>query len=378
MRTALVNLLLRALVKPVWRRSPSIELLRARAATVDRYFGGTPPVEAGPPVRLTDVVGAAWIGPGAAVAERGAILYLHGRGFCVHLPATYHAFCADLAERTRLPVLLPDYRLAPEHPAPAALDDCEVAYQHLLHGVPAARIAVVGDSAGGNLALALLQRCRRVGLPMPSCAVLLSPATDFSGEGWSMHFNEKRDVMFTHEANRIVAGHYLKELPGDDPQVSPLRGDWRGLPPLRFHVSSSEMLLDHSLRAVERARLQGVDAEAKVWLDLPHVFPLFGMLPDAERCRAEIAQFITSKLVMPTPAVPSVAAPEQAFPVPDGAPDAFCHRIDVNGNGQAGPSEPASLPLRNDPLSIRGTGLSVVADATRPALHTDNTHHGKP
>jgi monoterpene epsilon-lactone hydrolase len=298
MRTALVNLLLRALVKPVWRRSPSIEQLRTRAVTVDRYFGGTAPGDVSQTVRLTAEVSARWIGP-AVNAERGAILYLHGGGFCVHLPATYRAFCADLAQRAGLTVLLPDYRLAPEHPAPAALDDCEVAYRQLLQSVPAGRIAVVGDSAGGNLALALLQRCRRVGLPMPSCAVLLSPATDFSGEGWSMHFNEKRDVMFTHEANGIVAGHYLKHVPADDPQVSPLLGDWRGLPPLRFHVSSSEMLLDHSLRAVERARLQGVDAEATVWLDLPHVFPLFGVLPAAQRCRAEMARFIAARLAPP-------------------------------------------------------------------------------
>ena len=311
MRSALINLLLRALVKPIWRRAPSIDLLRRRAAMVDRRFGGK---ASGEPCRvehLSDQVDAQWIGP-TANAANGAILYLHGGGFCVHLPAIYGAFCSDLARRTGLPVLLPDYRLAPEHPAPAALDDCEIAYRQLLHTVPAERIVVAGDSAGGNLALALLQRLPHVGLPMPAGAVLLSPATDFTGAGWSMQFNERRDVMFSHEALAIVAGHYLKQLPAADPRVSPLRGDWRGLPPLWFHVSSSEMLLDHSLLAVDRATLQGVAAQAKVWPDLPHVFPLFGGLAEAAQCRADIARFIAA-LLAPQQALPG-ATPNRAGP----------------------------------------------------------------
>lgn len=300
MRRTLLNLLLRTLVKPIWRRAPTIELLRRRAAMVDRRFG----VEAADAdasfEQLSADVGAQWFGPKGR--ERGgAILYLHGGAFCVHLPAIYGGFCMDLAHLTQVPVLLPAYRLAPEHPAPVALDDCELAYRWLLRAVPAERIVLAGDSAGGNLALALLQRCRRVGLPVPAGAVLLSPVTDFSGEGWSMHFNEKRDVMYTLEALDMVIDHYLPRMLADDPQVSPLHGEWSGLPPLRFHVSSSALLLDHSLRAVERARLQGVDAQAKVWADLPHVFPLFGGLPEAARCRAEMARFILARLAAPMP-----------------------------------------------------------------------------
>jgi acetyl esterase/lipase len=295
MRRVVINLLLRSMVKPIWRRAPSIESMRRRAAMVDRRFGGVASNEPCQVLRLSDALSAQWIGAPAGTAD-GAILYLHGGAFCVHLPATYHSFCADLARRTQLPVMLPEYRLAPEHPAPAALDDCELAYRQLLHGVPAERIVVAGDSAGGNLALALLQRCQRVGLPMPAGAVLLSPVTDFTGEGWSTQFNEKRDVMFTREALGIVVDHYLPRVLADDPQVSPLHGDWRGLPPLRFHVSSSEMLLDHSLRAVERARLQGVDAQATVWPELPHVFALFGALHEAGRCRDEMTRFIESRL----------------------------------------------------------------------------------
>jgi monoterpene epsilon-lactone hydrolase len=293
----LLNLLLRVLVKPIWRRAPPIEQLRQRAALVDRRFSGKTSPPPGVGVRVSETLNAQWVGP-AGQRRDGALLYLHGGAFCVHLPATYHALCNDLAARTGLPVLLPDYRLAPEHPAPCALDDCELAYRHLLRETRAERIVLMGDSAGGNLALALLQRCRVVGLPMPAGAVLMSPVTEFVGDGWSMHFNARRDLMFTPEALELVVGHYLPRMPAGDPQVSPLLGDWHGLPPLRFHVSSSEMLLDHSLRAVERARMAGVDAQAKVWLDLPHAFPIFGMLREAADCRAEMAQFVSALMAV--------------------------------------------------------------------------------
>ena len=298
----LLNTLLRWFVKPIWRSEPTIAALRRHAAFVDRWLGRAGARRPAADRRLSAEVDALWIGPRER-ADGGAILYLHGGAFCVHLPSIYRDFCFDLAQRTGLPVLLPDYRLAPEHPAPAALDDCELAYRALLREVEAERIVVVGDSAGGNLALALLQRCRRVGLPMPGGAVLLSPVTELVDEGWSNRFNEGRDVMFTGHAMALVVDNYLPRMLAEDPEISPLLGDWHGLPPLRFHVSSSEMLLDHSLRAVERARLCGVDARAEVWLDLPHVFALFGVLAAARRCRAAIADFILDRLAAARPQI---------------------------------------------------------------------------
>lgn len=291
----LLNLLLRWLVKPIWRRSPSVESVRKHAARMDGWFGRAGMRASALEERLSDDTSALWLGPRERVAD-GAILYLHGGAFCMYLPGLYREFCADLSRRTGLPVLLPDYRLAPEHPAPACLDDCELAYRRLLREVPPQCIVLAGDSAGGNLSLALMQRCKRVGLPQPGGAVVMSPVTEFCGDGWSMHFNERRDVMFTMDALEIVVGFYLPKMRVDDPEVSPLYGDWRGLPPLRFHVSSAEMLLDHSLRAVERARLLGVDASARVWHDVPHAFPMFGMLRESEQCRAEMAAFITERI----------------------------------------------------------------------------------
>jgi len=296
MRRFLLNVLLRLLVKPIWRRTLLIAQLRHRVAIADRTLGRAAAGSPAQPERLSDDVSALWFGNRQQLSMRGAVLYLHGGAFCVHLPALYRDFCFDLAQRTGAPVLLPEYRLSPEHPAPAALDDCELAYRRLLCELPAHRIVLAGDSAGGNLALALLQRCKRLGLPLPGGAVLLSPLTDFSGAGWSMGFNEARDVIFTRHAHAMVVGHYLPNMPTDHPEISPLLGDWSGLPPLRFHVSSAEMLLDHSLRAADRAGLQGVDVQAKVWNDLPHVFPLFGLLKEAQQCRSEIASFINESL----------------------------------------------------------------------------------
>ena len=315
MRQALLNLLLRRLVKPVWRGSPTIETLRRISALIDRRLAGAGAREPAQVEHLSGELDALWLGPRDR-APAGAILYLHGGAFCVHLPALYRGFCADLSRRCGVPVLLPDYRLAPEHPAPAALDDCQAAYARLLRDVPSRRIVLVGDSAGGNLALALLQRCKRLGLPLPAGALLLSPVTDFCGGSWSTRTNERSDAMFTSHAFDTVVTHYLPNNLAEDPEVSPLLGDWSGLPPLRFHVSGSEMLLDDSLRAVERARVAGVDAQATVWPDLPHVFPLFGMLPQARQCRAETAAFVT-QLLSPAPAAMAGKWIASAEPMPE-------------------------------------------------------------
>ena len=196
-----------------------------------------------------------------------------------------------MPEATGLRVLVPDYRLAPEHPFPVGLDDCFAVYRWLIdEGFASQRLAIAGDSAGGNLALGVLMRSRDHGLPLPACAALMSPITDFTGSGRSVQLNEASDVLFGRSALHLVQSAYLGGAAADDPAVSPLFGDWAGLPPLLFHTSDSEMLLDDSLRAVERARACGVHAEAKVWPDLPHVFQLIDLLPEARESLAEIGK----------------------------------------------------------------------------------------
>ncbi|NRF72384.1 alpha/beta hydrolase [Aquincola sp. S2] len=304
-RKLLLRLLLRALLKPLWRRlagPEGIRRLRAHAARADRWVGGGRDA-AVQSVQLEGVAGC-WIGD-AAAAQHGVLLYLHGGGFCVHMPATYRALGAALQQRTGLRVLLPDYRLAPEHPYPAGLDDVERVYTALLanavadgpaEGLDPRRCCIAGDSAGGALALALLQRLRDRGLPLPACAVLLSPVTDLCGGSPSWQRNERSDWMFTLAAQPLLCEAYAPGRDLADPGLSPLLGHWHGLPPLAFHVSSSEMLLDDSVRAVERARAAGVAAELRIWPDLPHVFQVALSLRDAQRSLDEIGHFIARHL----------------------------------------------------------------------------------
>lgn len=275
-----INLLLRLTAKPMWARGIGIAELRRRTAAADRLIArleGTPaalPVDAGG-------VAAEWIEP-PAMRPHGVLLYLHGGGWCVHLPVSYRRHALELARRSGLRVLLPDYRLAPEHPHPAALDDCLAAYRWLLgQGHAPAQIAVAGDSAGGNLTLALLMRLKREGLALPACAAVLSPLTDFCGLSSSIEFNARADVMFTFAATGLLRDPYVRDTPLTDPGISPLYGDWSGLPPLLFHASGSELLLCDTVRAAERARAAGVSVRERVWPGLPHVFHLFRMLAEA-------------------------------------------------------------------------------------------------
>jgi epsilon-lactone hydrolase len=287
----LVNNTLRFTLKPLWRKGPSIATLRAKAAIIDKWVGrwfGRPAVEA---VEANGVA-SEWIGD-ARTAERGVLLYLHGGAFCIHMPNAYRRLASRLARKTGMRVLLPDYRLAPEHPLPAGLQDCVAAYRWLLaQGFPASRIAIAGDSAGGNLTLATLMRARDEGCPMPARAALLSPVTDLGGSGPSVHDNERSDVMFSGPALAMVQKIYLGGQSPDLPAASPLFGDWQGLPPLLFHASTTEMLRDDSRRAVERARAAGVEARLKEWPDLPHVFQMLALLPEARRAVDEIGAFL--------------------------------------------------------------------------------------
>ncbi len=283
-----LNLLLRLTMKPIWARGIAIDEFRRRTAAADRLMAR---LHGGPAALAVDAggVSAEWIDP-PAQPPQGVLLYLHGGGWCVHLPRSYRRHAGELARRSRLRVLLPDYRLAPEHPHPAALDDCVAAYRWLLdQGYAPRQIAVAGDSAGGNLTLALLMRLKREELAQPACAAALSPLTDFCGLSSSIEFNARSDVMFTRAATRLMGDPYVRDTAPTDPGVSPLYGDWAGLPPLLFHASASELLLCDTVRAAERARAAGVSVRERVWPGLPHVFQLFPMLAEARDALDDIA-----------------------------------------------------------------------------------------
>ena len=225
-------------------------------------------------------------------APPSTLLYLHGGAFLLRTLNAHMDLAAGIAREAGLEqAVLPIYRLAPECPYPAAIDDCMAAYVGLLNrGVPPSRIALGGDSAGGGLVLKLLMRLRERGLPLPCCGVLISPFTDMSCSGRSIVTNAGVDPMF----GRISTLHvrfYLGANDPRDPLCSPLFGNFDGLPPLMVQVGSTERLLDDSLRLATRVRRAGGTLHLQVWNEMPHVWQAMA-LPESAQAIAALGQFI--------------------------------------------------------------------------------------
>jgi acetyl esterase/lipase len=291
LRARLTNACLRRITKAGWRKRPDIESMRRHAARMDARIGGAPP---GVPTISVEIAGvpAVWVGA-EPLAQRGVLLYLHGGAWCMNLPSTYLGLAARLSQHSGMRVLLVNYRLAPEHPFPAGADDCLAVYRALVEaGVRERAFVIAGDSAGGNLTLATLMSARDLGLPLPDCAALLSPATDLTLSGASLRSNAAADPMFSLDLGERFPNLYCAPESRRDPRVSPLFGTWDGLPPLLFHVGSTEILLDDSRRAHQSALQAGTPSELKIWIDLPHVFHAFRWLPESAAAIAEITQFI--------------------------------------------------------------------------------------
>lgn len=223
------------------------------------------------------------------------LLYLHGGGFIACSPETHRPLVGSLVRRTGFTAYVPAYRLAPEHPYPAALDDGLSAFRHLVHdrGIDPAQIVVVGDSAGGGLALALVMSLRDQGERLPAAVVTFSPWTDLAATGASLDENSDRCAMFAGETIRRASHFYLGATDARDPRVSPLYGDFRGLPPLLLHASHDEVLRDDTLRVAERAREAGVPVTLRMWRGVPHVWQFFAaVLPEARESLAEAVTFM--------------------------------------------------------------------------------------
>lgn len=235
-----------------------------------------------------------WVRPKDSHEGGPVVLHLHGGAYTLCSPTTHRGMTRNLARAARGVAWVPDYRLAPEHPYPAALDDAVRTYRWLLDdlAIDPSRIAVTGDSAGGGLGLGLLLRARDEGLPLPACYVGLSPWTDLTGASDSIEANNGRDVLFGAVPTPIAG--MLGELYTDDtahPMVSPVYADLHGLPPMLVHVGVDELIRDDGLRLVERARAHGVDASAGTFAGMWHVFQAFP-LPESRRSLREIGGFI--------------------------------------------------------------------------------------
>ena len=222
------------------------------------------------------------------------VLYLHGGAYRLGAPSTYRHFTWRIASAAQARVLVVDYRLAPEHPFPAALEDAVSYYCWLLaEGADPRQIAVIGDSAGGGLALALLLKLRDSGLPLPAAAVVLSPWTDLALTGASLTLNAKLDAMVHAEDIPKFAADYLAGADPRHPYASPLYGDPTGLPPTLIQVGSEELLRDDAVRMAERMQRVHCQAELQIWPRMPHVWHLFApILPEAREAIAEISKFL--------------------------------------------------------------------------------------
>ncbi|MDO8909643.1 MAG: alpha/beta hydrolase [Pseudohongiella sp.] len=224
--------------------------------------------------------------------SRRVILYCHGGGYLFGSPLSYRSFTTRLAEAADARVFVLDYRLAPEHPFPAAADDVIAAYRWLLETTQAQDIILAGDSAGAGLSLSLLVQIREADLPMPSAAILMSPYADLNTTGASLDANAVTCAMFSGDSIRRAAATYLSGADALDPRASPLYADYAGFPPLLIYVSDSEVLRDDGLRVADKAAAAGVPTQLQVWRGQPHVWPLFvPQLPEASRALKEMADF---------------------------------------------------------------------------------------
>ncbi len=223
------------------------------------------------------------------------LLYVHGGGYFACSAKGYRPITAGFAQQG-FRVFAPEYRLAPEHPFPAALDDVLAVYRGLLaQGLDAGQISLGGDSAGGGLALATVLALRDSGNPLPAAVVLFSPWTDLAGTGDSLRFNDRRCAMFYGESIPKAADLYLRGQDARNPLASPLYAELAGLPPLLIHVGSDEVLLDDSRRLADRARAAGVPVDIKIWPVVSHAWQLgYPMVPEARQSIQEASAFIKS------------------------------------------------------------------------------------
>lgn len=235
---------------------------------------------------------------GEVIRYDARIVYFHGGGFCTGSPLSHRHFTAKLAKETGMPVLSVDYRLAPEHPYPAAQDDAVKAYAWAqengpLGPSPVETIFVGGDSAGGGLTMSMAMRLRDEGRRMPAGLILLSPWLDLTITADSIRRIGPLDVMLNAEYSKRWVQNYAVDQDPKTPGISPLFGDFEGLPPMFFSVGGREILLDDTLSGIERAKAAGVETVLDRNEEMFHIWPVFyHLIPEGRASVAKIVQFI--------------------------------------------------------------------------------------
>ena len=281
----LTRVLLRLMTRSMLRED--IAAIRRREARQTRW--NRPPRG----VRITPAVDAPlpgeWVEP--PTPRDGVMLYVHGGGYVVGNPRTHCVLTGGLAQTARMRLFALDYRLAPEHPFPAALDDT-VATLQWLAAQGARPLWLAGDSAGGGLVVAALVRARDEGAAPVAGAVLFSPWVDATLSGASLRERARRDPILTPAFLERCARAYAGDTPRDHPLISPLFADLGGLPPLLIHVGTEEILFDDAARLAQKVQQAGGTACLRVWQGMPHVFPLFPFFAESRRALVESARFV--------------------------------------------------------------------------------------
>lgn len=240
-------------------------------------------------------VSAEWIK--ASNADLGVILYLHGGAYALGSINVHRELVARLAHSTKIRALAINYRLAPEHPYPAALSDATMAYLWLLNeGVHPSKIIIAGDSAGGGLALATLVALRDAGESLPAGAVCISPWTDLALTGTSIQNKAKADPILAPDDLEMYARYYAGEHDLSSPLISPFYADLKDLPPLLIQVGADEILLDDAVRCADKAREAGVDVTLEIWNGMFHVFQMIWFLAETKKAIGHIAEFVSRGL----------------------------------------------------------------------------------
>ena len=243
-------------------------------------------------------VASEWVTAPGAAPDR-VMLFFHGGGYTIGTLASYRNFTGNLARGTGARLLAVGYRLAPEHPFPAALEDAVTSYRWLIDaGVPPHRIVIAGDSAGGGLALAAAVALRDRGYPLPAAIVAICPSTDLAKEGASVRERAHLDPIVNYESSMAHALRYVGKK--DDlkhPLASPLYADLHGLPPILILVGTHESLFDDSTRFAAKAEAAGVEVELDIWEEMIHVWPLFAdILPEGREAIEKIGNYVRTRI----------------------------------------------------------------------------------
>ena len=294
-RAALLRAALRLEKRLLGKRRRPMTQVRKRLELLSPFVPGRRNYTQMTPVDADGVPGVL-----ATVAQSRAercVLYFHGGGYSIGTAALYRDFLWRIAAAARAQVLYFDYRLAPEHPFPAALDDAVAAYRWLVGRFDRRHVAFAGDSAGGGLLFAALLRLRDEGVELPSAAAALSPWTDLALTGASMRSNAVADPMLDPDNLPELVRNYCAAADPRNPYISPVYGDPAGLPPALIQAGSDEILRDDAVRMADRMRAAGCEAEVEIWQQMPHVWHLYARLvPEGRRAIVRIGEFLQERM----------------------------------------------------------------------------------